>query len=84
MQERIFFLFRLVCERPFRLLAVVGERAGFDLALLREGCTQHMEWLIGSAFDGAVLFVEDFNGQVVTATVDVYSACAASWLMHPL
>ena len=61
-QERIFFLFRLVGERASRSLSVVGEGAGFDLALLREGCAQHVEWLIGRAFDGAVLFVEDFNG----------------------
>ena len=55
------FFFGFVFEGAFRPLAVVGKDAGFDLTFLREGNALHVEGLIGCAFDGTTLFIEDFH-----------------------
>ena len=69
--EEAFFFFGFVFEGAFRPLAVVGKDAGFDLAFLREGNALHVEGLIGRAFDGTALFIEDLHRQIVAAAVDV-------------
>lgn len=60
-QEGIFRLGRFVFQGTFRADAVIGGGAGFDLAFLCEGDAQHVEGLVGGAFDGTAFGVEDFH-----------------------
>jgi len=70
-QEAAFFLCGLVSKRAFGAYTVIRFLARLRQTLLRQGDAQHMEGLVGCSLYDAIRFIQNLDGQLVRAAINV-------------